>query len=257
MQFSNALAAFGLAFGFTLSGQFVHAQSSLGLNFAEAGFGVDTGQQETAVSGFVMGDYRITPQHGVQIDLSIADRPGGFVGQLDGHLYLSPQQDRKYGFVFSLADADSREATIAAGGIEGMVAIRGGLFLTARALIGYARPDDVDFIAVSGMAQKALSDNFGLFASVDLAELDEEVLRTNAWTGRIGLTFQPDASGFEWMVAVAGDGLAGRDSDAPEARLELGVAWRFGATGGARRPVSERAFRVGQPFDPLLRRGLF
>jgi hypothetical protein len=257
MQFPNAIAALGLAIGFITSGQNVQAQSSLGLNFAEAGFGLSAGQADTSISGFALGDYRITPQHGIQVDLSIADRPGGFVGQLDGHLYLSPQPDRKYGFVLSLADADSREATMAAGGIEGMIALRGDLFLSGQALLGYARPDDVDFIAISGTLQKALNDNVSLFATLDLAEFDEEALRANAWSGRIGVTFQPDAAGFEWLAAVAGDGLTGRDSKDPEARLEIGVTWRFGAAGGARRPVSERAFRVMQPFDPLLRRGLF
>lgn len=250
------LPAFGLAAGLSLADPAL-AQSSLGLNFAEAGFGVEAGQGEAAASGVALGDYRITGQHGVQLDLGLADRPGGVLGQIDMHLYLSPRPDRKYGFVVSLADVDGREATVAAAGIEAMVEVSPATFLTGRGLIGYARPGDVDFIAVSGGLARALNDNLAVFATLDLAEFDEAHLRANAWAARIGASWQPDRSGMEWFVALAADGLTGRDEAEGEVRAELGVTWRFGAGGGAARPVAERAFRVGQPLDPLLRRGLF
>ena len=233
------------------------AQSSLGLNFAEAALTVDGGDQDAQVGGTLSGDYRITGAHGFQLDLRMTDHPDGFLGQIDGHLYLAPSVDRKYGFLFSLADVDGRETTIASAGIEGMVALSDSTFISGRAILGYARPGDIDFIGLSGGITHALNDRTALFATLDVAEFDEQRLQANAYTGRIGMTYQPDGSPFEVTAALAVDGLTGRDSAPEESRVELGFTWRFGATGGARRGVAERAFNAPQPFDVLLRRNLF
>ena len=233
------------------------AQSSLGLTFAEVGLTVDGGDQDARIGGFASGDYRITGAHGFQLDVRLTDRPGGVLGQIDGHLYLAPGDDRKYGFVLSLADMDGVETTIASAGVEAMFQLGENTFVAGRAVLGYARPGNIDFIGLSGSVTHALTDRTALFATLDVAEFDEESLRANAWAGRIGVTYQPDASPFEVTAALAVDGLSGRDSAPNEARLELGLTWRFGATGGARRSVVERAFSATQYFDPLLRRGLF
>lgn len=183
--------------------------------------------------------------------------PGGGVGQVDGHLYLSPGDTAKYGFVLSLADADGREATIASFGVEGMFQLGTATFLSGQAILGYARPGDIDFIGLSGTITQALNDRTALFATLDVAEFDEEILRAMAWSGSVGITYQPEGSPWQFSAALGTDGLTGRDEAPAEAFVALGLTWRFGTTGGAARQVAERAFRAWQPFDPLLRRGLF
>jgi hypothetical protein len=232
------------------------AQSSLGLNAAEFGLAYGSGESENAASGTVAGDFRITGAHGLQLGLGFADQPGGGLGQVDLHLYLLPSPLQKYGFVLSLADADGREATIGYTGVEGIFQLGASTFASGQAVLGYARPGDIDFIGFSGGLVQALSDTTAIFATLDLAEFDEESLRTTAYAGRIGVSYQPDQSQWEISAAVATDGLTEMGAS-EETRLELALAWRFGATGGARRPVGERLYRPWQPFDPLLRRGLF
>lgn len=232
------------------------AQSSLGLSTAEIGLGSQNGDGEDSLAGSVAGNFRITPSHGLQLGLGLADDPQGVVGQIDLSLYLLPATSAKYGFVFSLADADGREATIVYAGVAGMFQLGASTFVSGQAVLGYARPGSIDFIAMTGGLEQALSEATSVFATLDLAEFDEASLRTTAYTGRIGVSFQPADSPWVLTAAVALDGLSDWGAS-DETRVELGVTWRFGHTGGARRPVEERLFRSWQPFAPLLRRGEF
>lgn len=231
-------------------------QSSLGLTNAEVGLGLDSGGSEGILAGSVAGSFQITPSHGLQLGLGLADDPRGALGQIDLNLYLLPAPSAKYGFVFSLADANGREATIAYGGVAGMFQLGSSTFISGQAVLGYARPGSIDFVALTGGLEQALSDTTSIFATLDLAEFDEVSLRTTAYTGRIGVSYQREDSPWVLTAAVAVDGLSDWD-ESDETRIELGVTWRFGSTGGARRPVEERLFRSWQPFAPLLRRGEF
>jgi hypothetical protein len=232
------------------------AQSSLGLISAEVGLGLDGGDGEGVLAGSAAGNFRITPSHGLQLGLGLADDPEGALGQIDLNLFLHPAPSAKYGFVFSLADADGREATIAYAGVTGIFQLGSSTFVSGQAVLGYARPGSIDFIALTGGLEQALSDTTSIFATLELAEFDEASLRTTAYTGRIGVSHQPDTSPWVLTAAVAVDNLSDWDAS-DETLIELGVTWRFGSTGGARRPVEERLFRSWQPFAPLLRRGEF
>jgi hypothetical protein len=233
------------------------ADSGIGLAFGELSLGLDGAQHETSARALATGDFRISAWHGIQLDLGLSDRQGEAVGQIDAHLYMLPSEVTKYGFSLSVADVNDREATIGHVGIEGIFQLGENTFLTGQAALGYARPGSVDFIAGTVGLMQAVSDETSLFATLDLVEIDEAAMRTTAHTGRIGITWEPEGSALRVMAAVAQDALSGGVGAADDTWLELGVTWRFGAEGGARRPVAERAFRSWQPFDPLLRRGLF
>ncbi len=232
------------------------AQSSLGLTSAEIGFGLDSGDDQGVLAGSVAGTFRITPSHGLQLGLALVDDPQGTLGQIDLNLYLLPAPSAKYGFVFSLADAGGREATVTYAGVAGMFQLGASNFVSGQIVLGYARPGSVDFIAVTGGLEQALSDTTSIFATLDLAEFDEVSLRTTAYSGRIGVSYQPQDSAWALTAALGVDGLSNWDAS-DELRIELGMVWRFGNIGGARRPVEERLFRSWQPLAPLLRRGEF
>ncbi len=257
MHFAALYSAFLAAVVTVFPAPAARAQSSPGLVFGEVGLGADSGDQETAASGYATGVFQITGWHGLQLGLGLADRPGGMIGQIDGHVYLMPGPATKYGIVLSLADVDNREVTIGSAGIEGMWQLGPNTFVSGQAVLGYARPGNIDFIGVSLGLSQAVWDRASVFATLDVAEFDEAILRTTAYTGRAGINWQPAGTSLDLVAALAADGLTGDLSGSGDLRLELGLTWRFGTSGGARRPVAERAFRAWQPFDPLLRRGLF
>ncbi len=211
--------------------QAARAQSSLGMNVAEFSLGHDNGTSDGGVSTAVAGDFRITGSHGLQLGLGFKDRPEGVLGQVDLHLFMLPRPENKYGFVLSLADVDGREATIGYAGVEGLFQLGASTFVSGQAVLGYARPGDIDFIGFSGGLVEALSDRTSIFATLDIAEFDEVKLRTTAYAGRLGVSYQPDHSPWEITLALATDGLTGMAA-ADDTRLELALTWRFGAADG-------------------------
>lgn len=257
MRCTPSLAALAAAAASVLPALPALAESGLGLSLAEAGLTADVASEDPSASAFVSGDFRITGAHGLQLDLGVAERDGSAIGQVTAHLYLQPSEVAKYGFVLSLADANDREATVASLGIDGLFQIGDGRFVSGQAVLGYARPGSVDFVAGTLGLIQALDDTTSLFASLDVADLDETALRTTAYAGRIGVSWEPEGRPWQVSAAVARDGLTGAFDGSDETWLEVGVTWRFGAEGGARRPVGARLFRTWQPFDPLLRRGMF
>jgi hypothetical protein len=233
------------------------AESGIGLAFAEIGAAAIQTEEDWRASGHLTGDVRVTGAHGLQLDLRLADDDAGVVGQIDAHLYMSPHKSRKYGLFLSLADVDGREATVAQAGLEAMVELAPGTVVAGRAALGYARPRDIDFIAVSARLDHALSDDLSVFAEIGLAEFDEEILRTVTRQSRAGLIWEPAGRPFAATLALARDGITGRDARPAETRAEFGLTFRFGAKGGALRPVLERAFTARQPMAPLIAAGLF
>ncbi|MCX7890471.1 MAG: hypothetical protein N2422_12220 [Rhodobacteraceae bacterium] len=234
------------------------AAQSLGLDALELSAAADSkGRAALRLSG----DWAITGAHGLQLDMGLGDTGGGTgsgaLGQLDAHLYLAPRPGRKYGLFLSLADVDGREATVAMAGIEGMIDASPATTLSAAAALGYARPGALDFVALRGGLRHALGPHLSAFAAAQIAEIDETRLRALPWQARAGLAWDAPALPVEIAVALVADGIGGRDGAATGQRAELSLTWRFGGGRGAARPVSDRLFETWQPFDPLLRRGLF
>lgn len=231
----------------------VFAQSdSLGLSWIEAGLTATDGK----AAGHLSGDWRIGTAQGIQLDLGLADQAGGAVGTIDGHLYLTPQIDRKYGFFLSFSDIDGRDATIFHGGIEGMYALSEKTVIEGRAGIGYASRG-FDFIAAEARLTYAPTDQIAVSLGLGLADFQEAAFNATSYRADLGISYLPEGSPFELSAAVVQDGLWGDDSAPADTRVQLGVTWRFGDTGGTQRPVAERAFRASQPMDGLIRRGLF
>lgn len=233
------------------------SDSGIGLAFADFTAAAVSTEDGANAALSITGDFRITGNHGLQLDFGLTDDPSGLIGQIDAHLYMAPQDDRKFGLFLSLADIDGREATVAQAGVEGMVALSPGTVLGGRAALGYARPRALDFIAVSGRLSQALSDDLTLFAEFGLAEVDEEALRAVSRQARAGLVWEPQGSRFAATLALSRDAVSGRDARPAETRAEFGLTFRFSSDGGARRPLRERPFPAPQPFAPLIAAGLF
>ena len=230
---------------------------SLGFRFADISVGATASDGALAGQIRATADFAITDAHGVQLDLGAVGYRGEFLGQIDGHIYMMPTESAKYGLYFSLADMDGREATIASVGVEGMFALSARTEVHGRAGIGMARPGNMDFITVSIGASNALSDKVAVFGDITMAEFDEAALRAVGTTARIGVSYQPEGRPWQVSASVVRDGLTGRDGAAFKTRAELGFTWHLGAGGGAMRGIGTRAFANPQPFDPLLRRGMF
>lgn len=233
------------------------AQSSLGLSRLEAAIGLTGDGSQDLAEARLSGDFRITGAHGLQIDLSAVDYPGGYLGQIDGHLYLQPGARSKYGLFGSLADVDGREVTIALAGAEGLFALSDRTRLETRAGIGYARPGALDFVAAEVRLSHAVNDALSLHAAAQVAEIQEQSLDTRAWGAEIGLTWHPAEAPLAITAAAGTTGLDGRDSAPADGYIRLGVSWSFGGGRDARAPLSEQGFTSPRPFDPLLRRGRF
>ena len=233
------------------------AQSSLGLAGIEATMGLTASSGTSFATGRLSGDFRITEAHGFQLDLSARDYPGGYLGQIDGHLYLAPSTRSKYGLFASLADVSGREATIAYAGAEGIFALGSDTILQARAGIGYARPGAFDFVAADAQLAHALSDTIAVHVGAQIAEVQEQALDTRPWAAELGLDWHIADGPLFLSAALGATGLAGPDSAPSDTYLRLGLTWRYGGAGGARRPISARPFTAPAPFDPLFRRGLF
>ena len=233
------------------------AADSLGFQFADVAVGAGAGNDSAQGTARVTADFALSDVHGLQLDLGVVGYTGEFLGQLDAHLYMMPTEAAKYGLFFSLADMDGREATIAVAGVEAMFALSQLTEVHGRAGLGMARPNNVDFITATVGGSHALSDSMAVFADLTVSEFDEVALRAVASTVQIGVSYQPIGRPWEVSASIVRDGLTGRDAAAFETRAELGFTWHLGAGGGAKRSLSARAFANTQPFDPLLRRGMF
>ena len=233
------------------------AADSLGFRFADLTAVSTTNGNAIFDQTRASVDFAITDQHGVQFDLGATGYQGEYLGQLDGHLYMMPTQGAKYGLFFSLADMDGREATVGLVGVEGMFAISDSTEVHGRAGIGMALPGNMDFITLSLGASHALSDQVAIYGGASVTEFDEAALRAVGTTARLGVSYQPLGRPWEISAAFVRDGLTGRDAAAFETRAEVGFTWHLGAGGGAKRSLAARSFANPQPFDPLLRRGMF
>ncbi len=233
------------------------AADSLGFRFADISVAARNGDTGAQASARLSADFALSDVHGLQLDLAAVGYRHEFLGQLDAHFYMMPTEAAKYGLFFSLADIDGREATIGLAGAEAMIALSPRTQVHGRAALGMARPNDMEFITASLGASHALNDSIAVFADLTVTEFDEAALRAVASSLQIGVSYQPIGKPWEVSASLVRDGLTGRDAAAFETRAELGFTWHLGAGGGAKRSLSARAFGNVQPFDPLLRRGMF
>ena len=233
------------------------AADSLGFRYADLTFGAAGAASGPLGQVRISTDVAITGAHGLQLDLGVIGYPGEFLGQIDAHLYMIPTNRAKYGVYFSLADVDGREATIASVGVEAMFALSANTALHGRAGTGMAMPGHLDFITASLGINHALTKQVAIFAGMTATEIDETSLRAVAITTHLGARYQPTGKAWEVSASLVHDGLTGRDAAAFETRGELNFTLHLGAEGAANRGLAMRAFTSPQPFDPLLRRGVF
>ncbi len=231
------------------------AQSSLGLNFVEAELTAASGASRGAVR--ITGDYRITGAHGFQADLSATDEPGGFLGRIDAHLYMTPTEDSKYGLTASFADIDGRSGSIGMAGVEGMFRLSARTVAEARAVAGLAQPGGIDFVAADAGLTRRFGERTEVSARIGLAEFDEAAFSTVVYTADIGVAHSLGGTGIEIGASLGASGSLGDAVLDDEAVARIGVTWRFGAGSGADRGLGSRAFGRAQPVEELLSGGIF
>lgn len=228
--------------------------SSLGLAFFDAEVDLSSGASRGALR--LTGDYRISPAHGLQFGLSGADMPKGWLGRVEGHLYLQPQADRKYGFYAAVADADGRSMTLAEGGIEAMWAPQAGVLLQGRAGAGIAS-HGIDYLAASGRVERQIGDRLAVFAGLNMVKVDEAGLGGTLVAADLGVRYAVPGSALALSLAVSGDRIIGRDAQHAESRATLGLTWRLGEDRASQSGVDSRAFETINAVDPMIRRGMF
>ena len=125
--------------------------------------------------------------------------------------------------------------------------------------------DDVCFVGIGAPSAAcnvarlthAPSDQLAISLGLGVADFQEATFTATAWRADLGVTWAPKGSPLELSAAVVRDGFWGDTAAPADTRAQLGLTWRFGDTGGTRRPVADRAFHAAQPMDGLIRRGLF
>lgn len=253
----SPLAA-GLGFCLALAGVGPAAAQSLdiGLNFLDISAGSAFAQGgDGQWSGRVTGDFRIGPAQGLQFDLGGEVIEGRFLGQVDLHLYLAPDETHKYGFFASLADLNDTEFTVGVLGIAAMAELAPGTIIEGRAGAGMlkgARGGNVDFVTVSGGIFRALSAQSGIFADVTVSQFEEASLSATGHEIRAGFRRSFGGGRGEVVAGLSQTGLEGRDGRPAETAAFLGVTWRLGGVKGQDRSPAHRAFTTFQPARPLL-----
>lgn len=232
------------------------AQSSLGISGAQFSTGVVEDESGTTrVEGRAVVDVAITDVHKFQGDLSFADTEAGGVGTLGAHLYMAPRKGQKYGFFARLSDVDGRSLTYGSIGAEGMIALSTNTSLEASAGIGAATGDGLDYFFGSVGFAHAYSNALEVSATLDLAEFDEASLRAVSYDAGLKAAYSPEGAPWGLYASVNHSGLTGRDGEAGQTRVGLGLTLTLGTSGGT--DPDTRPFRSVDPVAPLLRRNLW
>ncbi|MDJ1008139.1 MAG: hypothetical protein QNJ13_09990 [Paracoccaceae bacterium] len=232
------------------------AQSSLGVTGIELGLG-GFSQSDGGASfhGDIVLDVAVTEFHRLQGDLAWVESGRGAVGRLGGHVYMTPQDGQKYGLFAMLGDANGRDLTYAAGGIEGMFEVTDRTALGGYAGLGIGSDEGLDVIfgGVEGTFQA--SDFVRIDGGVQVSEYDEAGFQAIGTEARLNLRYAPAGQPFAVTAGLVHDMLTGEDGEPGETRAELTLSWRFGST--ASTAPTDRPFRTADPFLPLIRRGLY
>ncbi len=229
------------------------AQSSLGLNIAEVSLGgiaVDQEAGQTQVHS-VQGsaDFTITEHHGVQFDLAYTGYEIGDLGHLGGHLYMVPQEGRKYGLFFSYADFNEFDSTNTVFGFEGMFEVNERVTLEGRFGLGIAT-DSLDYIFAAGSVDLAVSDRLSLGTSLSLTDIEELSLSGLAYDARVSADYRVSSRiGLSAHIGALGIEGASRIDATPQAGLTL--SYRFGGFPKTDAPVRERLFERHNPLHAV------
>ncbi|MDJ0994136.1 MAG: hypothetical protein QNI90_11205 [Dinoroseobacter sp.] len=235
-----------LSAALALSPTLLAAQSSLGV----AGFTAEVGVDDGRADAQALLDTAVTEFHGVQLDLSLTDYKDGAVGQIAGHLYMTPVDGQKYGLFGFLGDADERSRTYGAIGLEGMFSVMPNSVLEVSGGLGLADPDSWDFIYLDAGLSHMLGSGFRLDYGLTLTEIDEVSVSTVGSEARLGLRYSPTAANWGAFAEARYDEF---DGDA-DTTFRFGITFNLGrGTGFA---PKERMFRTADPLGPLFRRGL-
>lgn len=229
------------------------AQSSLGISGVELSFGAvedEAGDYRGEARAVV--DVAITGLHGFQGDLNFSDTGTGAIGTVATHLYMKPKPGQKYGLFAALSDVDGRSMIYGSLGAEGMLSLGERTSVEARAGMGWADADGLDYIFAGAALAHQLTPAVTLEGSLDVVDFDEAALSATAYDLGLKATYSPKGSPWGAYVSVTQSGLGGHDD---VTRIGLGLTITLGTAGGT--DPHTRLFRTPDPVSPLVRRGLW
>ncbi len=229
------------------------AQSSLGISGAELSWGVvrdDAGEYRG--DGRAAIDVAITNYHGFQGDLAFSDTGTGGIGTVAAHLYMTPRLGQKYGLFAALSDVDGRSMIYGSLGAEGMLSLGSRTTVEARAGMGWADADGLDYVFGGAALVHQLTPAVEVQLSLDIADFDEAAFSATAYDVGVKATYSPEGSPWGAYVSVTQSGLSDYDN-AP--RIGLGLNITLGTVGGT--DPHTRLFRTPDPVASLVRRGLW
>ena len=229
------------------------AQSSLGISGVELSLGaVEDEAGDYRGEARTVVDVAITALHGFQGDLAYSDTGTGGIGTVATHLYMKPKPGQKYGLFAALSDVDGRSMIYGSLGAEGMLSLGARTSVEARAGMGWADADGLDYIFAGAALAHQLTSAVTLEGSFDVADFDEAALSATAYDLGLKATYSPEGSPWGAYVSVTQSGLSGHDD---VTRVGLGLTITLGAAGGT--DPHTRLFRTPDQVSPLVRRGLW
>lgn len=229
------------------------AQSSLGISGLDLSLGVvedEAGDRRGDARGAVT--VAITEYHGFQGDVAFSDTGTGAIGTVAAHLYMTPQPGQKYGLFAALSDVDGRSMIYGSFGVEGMLSLGQNTSIEARAGMGWADVDGLDYVFAGAAVAHQLAPAVELELSLDVADFDEAGFSATTYDAGLKATYNPEGSPWGAYVSVTQSGVSGH-GDAT--RLGLGLNLTLGTSGGT--DPHTRSFRTPDPVASLVRRGLW
>ena len=207
------------------------------------GFEGATAALDSTGSADLSASYLITAHHGLQLDASLDPASGGSLASAAAHLYLIPNNDRRYGAIVRFSDIDNAPIWSIEAGIEGVWEREDKTF-DLRAGAGLARPGALDYIFASAAWERGLSDAFSFTASATVAEFYEANISAIGTQAEVALNYQQPDTPFAVTVGYRSDALTGYDT---RASLFLAASYTFG---------QKPAFAFPDPLVGLWSRGL-
>ena len=207
------------------------------------GFEGATAALDSTGAADLTAGYLITAHHGLQLDASLEPASGSLLASAAAHLYLIPENDRRYGAFIRFGDLDNAPIWAIEAGIEG-VWEREDTTIGLRAGAGLARPWALDYIFASAVWERGLSDSFTFAASATVAEFDEANISAIGTQAEVALNYQQTDTPFAVTIGYRADALTGYDT---RASLFLAASYTFG---------QKPAFASPDPLAGLWSRGL-
>ncbi|GGE42489.1 hypothetical protein [Actibacterium pelagium] len=223
------------------------AQSSLGVNQAQAV--VETAPDATTAEAQI--DILFTPNHGLQGDLGLARYDETSIGYLAGHLYLSTNQNQKYGLFGSYHDWDDTSQSMISGGIEGLFALGNQSAVGFHAGLGKMDPGEIDFVFAGVSWVYDVSTDLRLTARASITDIDEARFSTTAQTIEFASEYQITRP-VTLSAGLRHTRLSGTYTD-QKTEAFLGLKIGFGRNSST---VRSTPFHSPQPLQAYWQRGL-